>query len=156
MNRNVHEQLCSLSSRQNMSSLVHVIGLEWPKCGTFLIYVEATKGGWSITTTSDLGTTGCQFIMVTSSLVMNATIATPPFKLIALGMKLPRSGLRMPLHRRTVKLLGLQRQCLWSLILLMRPAMRTPLHLSKQGIPCDWLVETVVSAAWATLQKLSG
>ena len=38
---------------------------------------------------------------------------------------------------------------------LARPAMRTPLHLSKQGIPCYRLVETVVGVAKATLQKLS-
>ena len=47
------------------------------------------KGGWFITTTSDLDTTRCQSIMATSLLVMSATIATPPFKLIELSMMQP-------------------------------------------------------------------
>ena len=152
-NRNIHEQLCSLFSHHAMSSLALVIGLEWLKSGTFSTCVEVTRGGRFITTTSDFGTTRCQSIMVTSLLVMSATIATLPFKLIVSGMMLLWRGLPMPQHRSPVKLLTLLRVSSHFLTLLAMTAMWGPLHLSKQGIPCSWSVEPVVNAAKVTLQK---
>ena len=93
--------------------------------------------GLFITTTSDFDTTRCQSIMVTSLLVMSATIATPPFKLIVSGMRLLWRGLPMPQHRSPVKLLSLLRLSSHFLTLLAMTAMWIPLHLSKQGIPCS-------------------
>ena len=107
------------------------------KSGTFSTCVEVTRGGWFITTTSDFDTTRCQSIMVTSLLVMSATIATPPFKLIVSGMMLLWRGLPMPQHRSPVKLLTLLRLSSHFLTLLAMTAMWIPLHLSKQGIPCS-------------------
>ena len=156
MNRNIHEQLCSLSSRQNMSSLAHVIGLEWPKSGTFLTYVEGTMGGWFITTTSDLGTTRCQSIMATSLLVISATISTPPFKLIVLGMMQPWRGLPNLLHRSPVKLLSLVRLSVHILKLSAMTARWIPLHLSKQGIPSSLSVESKMFKKGGCEVNLSG
>ena len=107
------------------------------KVGTFSTYVEVTRGGWFITTTSDLDTTRCQSIMATSLLVMSATTATPPFKLIVLGMMQQWRGLPIPQHRSPVKRLSLLRLCSYLLTLAAMTAMWISLHLSKQGIPCS-------------------
>ena len=46
MNRNAHEQLFSLSSRQGLSSLAHVIGPLSPRCGTS--WTCGGEKGWVI------------------------------------------------------------------------------------------------------------